>query len=1095
MAQYPQGVTDYIPDYQASQPDLNLLANVLQLKQTQYDQNWSRLNSMYGQLLNAPLTHSDSIKKRDNTFKRMDFDLKRITGLDLSLDQNVQQATQLFRPFYEDSSLMKDMAFTKNATFERSLGEGKRYSTDEDIYSGYWGDGIRAIDYKIEEFKNTPYEQLTSFGDVKYTPYVNVEKMARKMAEDMKYKVKTTTPQGDWLVTEQNGEQIIAPLKSVFYAELGNDPRVKEFYSTLAYVKRKDAIASDKDLPKYGGNAMAAERDYINENLKLLQNQTVQNRDNLLNQKNVNDKMIEKMEKSIEDGTDIETTASSLERYRQANDQIATLLERADQDIKMLDGDMNKTLNSQGGSDLSKADLSELRGRVDAVKAGSLLQEDLDNAAQDFAFMNYEKTYDANPFAVQRQKFQYDSSLIAQRANAQKDVAYYKYLLELDKIGNKAKLDSGMYTKKDNGEVVIKEELADVQAVADMMALTGQTDPKKLAGAVNKMFEKDASAASTTITALLDEFEKEGVLSKEDMNYIFGDNSIKGKAKPAEEMLGKGAFSKMLLQDPTIAKTVKDANAKIQGGERKKIQAKLKKGDFSDLEPEQIISLTQRMNNIIAKKKDNPNIRNSGTVAKMISLGHDLNDYSGYLKAYKQDKKNHAKEVIANMKADGFQYAEYLFDENYNPRSKEEFKAKVAMEHPDEVSTQDGMSWGGLVNSILAGGTAGAVTGVLGGPFAEITIPVGAAAGGLIAGGSYVGTGLLEWGYNSLFGDSDDVELDRASYSWTGHHRNVAEEYQAMQDDYESMVEDSRLKSPLAVLNNPVGESSIGLYGQFKNSAVGQFLGFEKQGTGLYTANGAGITIQPGVFSPTYQHYLEVAKTLRNLDTGRDDGSTYISFEGVNKPFLPMGKDKGIEDPMENNEIWNGIWADLKQRTNKKNDVLKSFQVVTSPIAGQDMGKAAIQFRLPEEYLKKFKQDEKGVGLMNKDVYNDVLKNGITIITDANNLSNLTMFKNSFKSREMINIERAGGEGVTYTDPRLPGYSVNYKMGNGGNIVVESVFASYDPNKGKVVFDRDIDNLSNMGVNLRAHRDAYFNNFAMQNQISVNQTRRQYGGE
>jgi hypothetical protein len=95
----------------------------------------------------------------------------------------------------------------------------------------------------------------------------------------------------------------------------------------------------------------------------------------------------------------------------------------------------------------------------------------------------------------------------------------------------------------------------------------------------------------------------------------------------------------------------------------------------------------------------------------------------------------------------------------------------------------------------------------------------------------------------------------------------------------------------------------------------------------------------------------------------------------------------------------------------------------------------------------------------------------------------------------MINIERAGGEGVTYTDPRLPGYSVNYKMGNGGNIVVESVFASYDPNKGKVVFDKDIDNLSNMGVNLRAHRDAYFNNFAMQNQISVNQTRRQYERE
>ena len=47
MAQYPQGVTTFIPDYQAYQPDFNFTANVLQLKQTQYDQNWNRLNNIY----------------------------------------------------------------------------------------------------------------------------------------------------------------------------------------------------------------------------------------------------------------------------------------------------------------------------------------------------------------------------------------------------------------------------------------------------------------------------------------------------------------------------------------------------------------------------------------------------------------------------------------------------------------------------------------------------------------------------------------------------------------------------------------------------------------------------------------------------------------------------------------------------------------------------------------------------------------------------------------------------------------------------------------------------------------------------------------
>ena len=67
MATYPQGVSTFIPDYQPYQPDFNFAANILQLKQTQYDQNWQRLNNIYGQILNAPLTHDESVNRRDNT--------------------------------------------------------------------------------------------------------------------------------------------------------------------------------------------------------------------------------------------------------------------------------------------------------------------------------------------------------------------------------------------------------------------------------------------------------------------------------------------------------------------------------------------------------------------------------------------------------------------------------------------------------------------------------------------------------------------------------------------------------------------------------------------------------------------------------------------------------------------------------------------------------------------------------------------------------------------------------------------------------------------------------------------------------------------
>ena len=61
MATYLQGVTDYIPEFQPFQPDLNFYANLLQTKQTQYDTNWNQLNNLYGQLYGADLTHDLNI--------------------------------------------------------------------------------------------------------------------------------------------------------------------------------------------------------------------------------------------------------------------------------------------------------------------------------------------------------------------------------------------------------------------------------------------------------------------------------------------------------------------------------------------------------------------------------------------------------------------------------------------------------------------------------------------------------------------------------------------------------------------------------------------------------------------------------------------------------------------------------------------------------------------------------------------------------------------------------------------------------------------------------------------------------------------------
>ena len=140
MATYLQGVQDYIPQFQPYQPDLNLYANVLQTKQTQYDTAYKSLNKVYGQYFYSDLTRDSNIERKDEILKNIDFNLQRVSGLDLSLDQNVEQAVQVFKPFYEDKFMMKDMAWTKNYAAQKQRAAGLKNSNDEKPIVHYPGE-------------------------------------------------------------------------------------------------------------------------------------------------------------------------------------------------------------------------------------------------------------------------------------------------------------------------------------------------------------------------------------------------------------------------------------------------------------------------------------------------------------------------------------------------------------------------------------------------------------------------------------------------------------------------------------------------------------------------------------------------------------------------------------------------------------------------------------------------------------------------------------------------------------------------------------------------------------------------------------------
>lgn len=246
MATYIPGVTDYIPQIQPFQPDYNFLSNIMQTSQSRYDAAHKQVSSVYGTLLNSPMLRDENINKRDEFFKSVDGDIKRIAGLDLSLKQNQEAAMQVFKPFYEDKDMVKDIAWTKNYYNQLQRGEQFKYCTDPDKCGGqYWEGGMKALKYRADEFRGASKEEALNAPNASFTPSVNVMEKAMKTAKDAGFKVSFDHVQGGYIVTDKNGERMVAPLKSFLLSQFGGDPAVMDYYKTQAYIQRKDFISSN----------------------------------------------------------------------------------------------------------------------------------------------------------------------------------------------------------------------------------------------------------------------------------------------------------------------------------------------------------------------------------------------------------------------------------------------------------------------------------------------------------------------------------------------------------------------------------------------------------------------------------------------------------------------------------------------------------------------------------------------------------------------------------------------------------------------------------------------------------------------------------
>ena len=267
MATYLPNVKEYIPQTETFTPDYKFLNDVLSVRQDRYDTNYKQMNNLYGSVVHADVSREDSKNTRDQYVNQLAPKLQQISGLDLSLQQNVDTAKALFSPFYEDKKLVRDIVFTKKWKSKMAHAQNLKDSDDEKTRKQYWDGAIKKLQYDMEDFVNASSEDMMNKALPHYVNKYDImgEGLAKIKELDPNVKSVSFSDNGMWKITMNNGSlltrqpmgknkegemQYSNPIGDYLSASLLNDPRALDYYRTKGYVEARSFY--DKNKEQYG---------------------------------------------------------------------------------------------------------------------------------------------------------------------------------------------------------------------------------------------------------------------------------------------------------------------------------------------------------------------------------------------------------------------------------------------------------------------------------------------------------------------------------------------------------------------------------------------------------------------------------------------------------------------------------------------------------------------------------------------------------------------------------------------------------------------------------------------------------------------------
>jgi len=440
MATYIKGEKNFYPDIKPFTPDYKFLSATLDARQAKYNAGWKAQNDLYNKVVYSPLTNPNSLEYQRQYAEKLGPSLEKISGMDLSLEQNVQTAKSAFAPFFEDDEVVYDMVWTGayNDAIKKyqELASSNNQETRELANSEV---GLRKLDIDRRKFmeagrgelQSQPLPELVLDADLvqnaqKYLsaldPGLTISMPIPNMKDTGKVDaqgVPILMEDKNFIITQKNGSLVEGPAYEQIMSALIDDPRVQKFYNAKSYVQAYDFAETMVDKGVFateqeGLNAWAVEQISRIEN-KNLEYQT---------------KKEYELRKQNEVNVNWDNYASNHGVVSGSYDEKIMNQNISDAERMKIDLDRLFKINQFAAS--SDPDDEALFTKAMALLSNYNIDTDVRKAARQFSMREMSVTQEQNNFELENLKYKHDWNLQIKKFQLEEQAAEMKF--ERDKI-------------------------------------------------------------------------------------------------------------------------------------------------------------------------------------------------------------------------------------------------------------------------------------------------------------------------------------------------------------------------------------------------------------------------------------------------------------------------------------------------------------------------------------------------------------------------------------------------------------------------------------------------------------------------------------